>query len=168
MLPARVASLSRMTTLTTPASATITRNCCSRVGICGSCCLYIFPDLPALVTGTQNWGSARQTHIQSSGQKGIPQHCDCCRTSNAPNNTISLDLMFASCGSDQRFFLIPIFFDLIQVPKRVVAFFNLRCTDGRLLGTAPKVNVAGDDPETVSLKRLDLLFETKVKGRRSR
>jgi hypothetical protein len=43
----------------------------------------------------------------------------------------------------------------------VVAFFNLRCTDGRLLGTAPKVNVAGDAPETLSLKRLDLLFETK-------
>jgi len=51
----------------------------------------------------------------------MPQHCDCCRTTNAPYNTISLDLMFASHGSKQRPFLIPAFLDLIQVLKEVVA-----------------------------------------------
>jgi len=67
--------------------------------------------------GAQDWGSARETHIQGSRQKGIPQLCDSCRSSNASNHSIRFGLVFASRGGKQRFFLP----DLIQVPKWVVA-----------------------------------------------
>jgi len=60
---------------------------------------------------------------------GIPQLCDSCRSSNAPNHTISFDLVFASRGGKQRFFLIPSFPHLVQVPKWVVAQVTIcHCT----------------------------------------
>jgi len=83
--------------------------------------LHDFLGLSALVTGARDWGSARKAHIQSSGQKGISHHCGSCRSSNAPNISISLGLMFASSSSKQRLFLSPSFLDLVQVLKGVVA-----------------------------------------------
>ena len=82
------------------------------------CCAHDFVGLPALVTGAQDWGSAHETHIQGSRQKGIPHLYD---SSNALNNTISLGLVFASRGGKQRFFLISSVLQLIQVPKWLVA-----------------------------------------------
>jgi len=74
-----------------------------------------------LVMGAQDQGSAPQAHVQSSRQKGIPQHGDSFRISNAPNNTISLGLVFASHRSKQRLFLSPSLLDLMQVSKGVFA-----------------------------------------------
>ena len=97
------------------------RNCYCHVSISGCCCLYDLLDLPALVMGAQDWGSARQTNVHRSGQNSIPHHCDCSRSFNAPNTTILLELMFASHGNKKRLFLIPTFLDLMQVLQKVVA-----------------------------------------------